>query len=320
MGGGRRRPPRQPRPRPCQSCAISAGRQRLSVAHHELAGLPDGAGLVPMDPAEVSDQSEPRRRAARDHQPAFQRGRARCVEKADTLRCIRNFVVLVSTAAADRARVTPCPSRISCPEAWRHPGDRPQVAVRGAAHRRFRAPGPERAPAALSRRATAADSICSVALAGAELHRVELFGGSTAGRRAHPRLLRASHTVLSSRATAQVGARPPPSQSRSQRCVARSLSPRGRWERPIWPRAAIRQACGIPIPHLPSTPPLPLPANTQMACESRARSPHPSPAGQARPDEIPSRRSAGSHREPPGSSSYWRSKGRAPARRLPPLS
>ena len=38
---------------------------------------------------------------------------------------------------------------------------------------------------------------------------------------------------------------PPPSQSRSQRCVARSFSPRGRWERPIWPRAAIRQACGL---------------------------------------------------------------------------
>ena len=38
-----------------------------SSAAHALSGLPDGAGLVPMDPAEVPDQSEPRRRAARDH-------------------------------------------------------------------------------------------------------------------------------------------------------------------------------------------------------------------------------------------------------------
>ena len=36
---------------------ISAGRQRLSEGHHELTGLPDGAGLVLMDPAEVPDQS-----------------------------------------------------------------------------------------------------------------------------------------------------------------------------------------------------------------------------------------------------------------------
>ena len=84
---------------------------------HELTGLPDGAGLVLMDPAEVPDQSESRRRAARDHQPAFRPGRERCLENVDTLRSIRNLVVLVSTAAADRARVTPCPSQISCPEA-----------------------------------------------------------------------------------------------------------------------------------------------------------------------------------------------------------
>ena len=83
---------------------------------HALAGLPDVAGLVPMDPAEVPDQSDPRRRAARDHQPAFRGARGRCVERVDTLRSIRNFVVLVSTAAADRARVTPCPSRIQLAE------------------------------------------------------------------------------------------------------------------------------------------------------------------------------------------------------------
>ena len=44
------------------------------------------------------------------------------------------------------------------------------------------APGSQRAPAALARRVTAAaDSICSVVPAGAELRDVELFGGSTAG-------------------------------------------------------------------------------------------------------------------------------------------
>ena len=89
----------------------------LAPAAHALAGLPDGAGLVLMDPAEVPNQLESRRRAARDHQPAFQRGRGRCAERVDSLRSIRNFVVLVSTAAADRARVTPCPSRIQLAEA-----------------------------------------------------------------------------------------------------------------------------------------------------------------------------------------------------------
>ena len=39
-----------------------------------------------MDPAEVPDQSEPLRDAARDHQPAFRPGRARCVDRAATLR------------------------------------------------------------------------------------------------------------------------------------------------------------------------------------------------------------------------------------------
>ena len=42
----------------CQTSAISAGRQRLSEGHHALPGPPDGAGLLPMDPAEVPDQSE----------------------------------------------------------------------------------------------------------------------------------------------------------------------------------------------------------------------------------------------------------------------
>ena len=63
----------------------------------------------------------------------------------------------------------------------RDPDDRPQVADRGSTHRCFRAPAPQRAPAALPRRVTAADIMCSVVPAGAELRHVELFGGSTAG-------------------------------------------------------------------------------------------------------------------------------------------
>ena len=116
-------------------------------------------------------------------------------------------------------------------------------------------------------------------------------------RRAHPRLLRASHSVFTSRAADKVSSRPPPSQSPPQRCTARSFSPRRRSERPTLPRAAIKQARCLPSPHFPSTPTLPLPGTRR--CDSRARSPHPSPADQARPDENPPGRSWPSHRRPP---------------------
>ena len=53
-------------------------------------------------------------------------------------------------------------------------------------------------------------------------------------RRAHPRLLRASHPEFSSRAADKVGTRPPPSHSPPPRCTARPLSPARRTERPIW--------------------------------------------------------------------------------------
>ena len=53
-------------------------------------------------------------------------------------------------------------------------------------------------------------------------------------RRAHPRLLRASHSVFTSRAADKVSSRPPPSHSPPQRCTARPLSPARRTERPIW--------------------------------------------------------------------------------------
>ena len=53
-----------------------------------------------------------------------------------------------------------------------------------------------------------------------------------------------------------------------------------------------------PISALPIYPPtLPLPGTRR--CDSRARSPHPSPADQARPDENPPGRSWPSHRRPP---------------------
>ena len=48
----------------CQTSAISAGRQRLSEGHYAPPGPPDGAGLLLMDPAEVPNQLESRRRAA----------------------------------------------------------------------------------------------------------------------------------------------------------------------------------------------------------------------------------------------------------------
>ena len=94
-------------------------------------------------------------------------------------------------------------------------------------------------------------------------------------RRAHPRLLRASHSVFTSCAADKVSSRPPPSQSPPQRCTGRSFSPRRRSERPTLPRAAIKQARCLPSPHFPSTPTLPLPGTRR--CDSRARSPHPSP-------------------------------------------
>ena len=94
-----------------------------------------------------------------------------------------------------------------------------------------------------------------------------------------------------------MSSRPPPSQSPPQRCTARSFSPRRRSERPTLPRAAIKQARCLPSPHFPSTPTLPLPGTRR--CDSRARSPHPSPADQARPDENPPGRSWPSHRRPP---------------------
>ena len=57
----------------------------------------------------------------------------------------------------------------------RDPDDRPQVADRSATHRCFSAPGSQRAPAALPRRVTAADIMCLVVPAGAELQQLFLI-------------------------------------------------------------------------------------------------------------------------------------------------
>ena len=75
----------------------------LAPAAHALAGLPDGAGLVLMDPAEVPNQLQLRRRAARDHQPAFQGARGRCAERAETQNGTRFFSLVLSDAAAHPA-------------------------------------------------------------------------------------------------------------------------------------------------------------------------------------------------------------------------
>ena len=178
----------------------------------------------------------------------------------------------------------------------RHPGDRPQVADRG------------RHSSLLSRACSTEGSCGSPSSRDRRRHHVlgrprqrgaapRRFVRRLDRRRAHPRLLRASHSVFTLRAADKVSSRPPPSQSPPQRCTGRSFSPRRRSERPTLPRAAIKQARCLPSPHFPSTPTLPLPGTRR--CDSRAHSPHPSPADQARPDESPSRRSSGSHREPP---------------------
>ena len=110
-----------------------------------------------------------------------------------------------------------------------HPCDRPQVADRGRRSRCFSAPGSQRAPAALARRATAADIMCSVVPAGAELRHVELFGGSTAGA---PTLAScAPHTQYSPRARPTKCAHDHghlPLSHPPRRCTARSFSPRRR--------------------------------------------------------------------------------------------
>ena len=136
-------------------------------------------------------------------------------------------------------------------------------------------------------------------------------------RRAQPRLLRASHPVFTSRAADKESARPPPSQSPPQRCTGRSFSPRRRSERPILPRAAIKQARCLPSPHFPSTP-------THCHCRGRAdATPGPAHLTRARRPGTARREPAGKELAEPSPASlpaHDRSKGRSPARRLPPLS
>ena len=87
------------------------------------------------------------------------------------------------------------------------------MADRSATHRCFRAPAPQRAPAALPRRVTAADSICSVVPASAELRHVELFGGSTAGAPAGSPLAPPLRTKPAHAARTQPSARHHPAQA-----------------------------------------------------------------------------------------------------------
>ena len=97
---------------PCVFRGTAAISARRPPAAHALTGLPDGAGLVPMDPAEVPNQSEPRRRAARDHQPAFRGARARCVEKADLKKPDTQSSSRVFCLFFERCCWTPSPSVI----------------------------------------------------------------------------------------------------------------------------------------------------------------------------------------------------------------
>ena len=100
------------------------------------------------------------------------------------------------------------------------PCDRPQVADRGRRSRCFSAPGSQRAPAALSRRVTAADIMCSVVPAGAELRHVELFGNSTAGAPAGSPLAPPLRTKPAHAARTQPSARHHPRAGTSRRVDA----------------------------------------------------------------------------------------------------
>ena len=102
----------------------------------------------------------------------------------------------------------------------RDPDDRPQVADRGRRPRCFSAPGSQRAPAALSRRVTAADIMCSVVPAGAELRHVELFGNSTAGAPAGSPLAPPLRTKPAHAARTQPSARHHPRAGTSRRIGA----------------------------------------------------------------------------------------------------
>mmetsp|Transcript_15816 Transcript_15816/g.45461 ORF Transcript_15816/g.45461 Transcript_15816/m.45461 type:complete len:247 (-) Transcript_15816:937-1677(-) len=94
------------------------------------------------------------------------------------------------------------------------------VADRGRRSRCFSAPGSQRAPAALSRRVTAADIMCSVVPAGAELRHVELFGNSTAGAPAGSPLAPPLRTKPAHAARTQLSARHHPRAGTSRRVGA----------------------------------------------------------------------------------------------------
>ena len=94
------------------------------------------------------------------------------------------------------------------------------MADRSATHRCFRAPGSQRAPAALPRRVTAADIMCSVVPAGAELRHVELFGNSTAGAPAGSPLAPPLRTKPAHAARTQPSARHHPRAGTSRRVGA----------------------------------------------------------------------------------------------------
>ena len=70
------------------------------------------------------------------------------------------------------------------------------MAVRAHCSRRLCAPGPQRAPAALSRRVTAADIMCSVVPAGAELRHVELCSVARPPARPPSPPTRRTHSIL----------------------------------------------------------------------------------------------------------------------------
>ena len=185
----------------CFSCEDSAAVLRSRRPPMRSLGFPTGRASRADGPSRGAQpvyQLERRRRAARP--PAsFSAGSRTVRRKSRQSEQLSLFFPLFERGCCRPSppviRDAPDPTLAALD---RDPGDRPQVADRGRRSRCFSAPGSQRAPAALSRRVTAADIMCSVVPAGAELRHVELFGGSTAGA---PTLAScAPHTQYSPRA------------------------------------------------------------------------------------------------------------------------
>ena len=137
-------------------------------------------------------------------------------------------------------------------------------------------------------------------------------------RRAHPRLLRASHPVFSSRAADRVSARPRTSLSVTPPTMH---SPFVLAEKTLG--APNFASCGHQTGALPPISALPIYPHTATAGDAQMRLPGPLTSPEPRRLGTARREPAGKELAEPSPASlpaHGRSKGRSPARRLPPLS